>query len=111
MPIQLSFQSGLTTQTMQATFDGYPVTLKLKWNERFGFWSLGVFDRESNPILAGIKLVQDFPLIGGFHLTQFGGELLFLKVNGDKDRPDLESIGGDHILLYIEKDEVSELIS
>ncbi|CAI2787775.1 Uncharacterised protein [Serratia ficaria] len=111
MPIQLSFQPGLTTQTMQETFDGYPVTLKLKWNERFGFWSLGIFDRESNPILSGIKLVQNFPLMGDFHLTQFGGELLFLKVNGDKDRPDLESIGGDHILLYIEKDEVSELIS
>ncbi|WP_165592370.1 hypothetical protein [Enterobacter hormaechei] len=37
----LNFQAGFTDQTLQAVFDETPVTLRLRWNERFGFWSLG----------------------------------------------------------------------
>lgn len=43
----LNFQAGFTDQTLQAVFDDTPVTLRLRWNERFGFWSLGIYDRES----------------------------------------------------------------
>lgn len=94
---------------MTTVFDDFPVTLRAKWNERFGFWSLGIYDRDRNPILTGIKLVQDFPLISQCNLSQFTGELIFLRMSGTKDRPDFSSLGGDHVLVYLSKEELDAL--
>lgn len=109
--ISLNFIQGYTDQTLQAVFDATPVSLRARWNERFGFWSLGIYDRESVPIITGVKLIQDFPLLKRFNLDQFTGDLYFIRINGTKVRPDIESLGGDHILVYASEDEINELVS
>lgn len=107
----INFQAGYTDQTIQAVFDNYPVSLRLRWNERFGFWSIGIYDRESSPIITGIKLVQNYPLLSKFKIDSFTGDLYFIRTYGEKSRPDIDSVGGDHILVYATKEEIDELIS
>ena len=109
MPSAINFVPGYPDQTMTTVFDDFPVTLRAKWNERFGFWSLGIYDRDRNPILTGIKLVQNYPLVGKYNLSQFGGELIFIRMSGTKDRPDFDSLGGDHVLVYLAEEELNAL--
>ncbi|MDF3793519.1 hypothetical protein P3S48_22845, partial [Enterobacter hormaechei] len=97
--------------TLQAVFDDTPVTLRLRWNERFGFWSLGIYDRESLPIITGVKLVQNYPLLKNFSFDNFSGDIYFIRTYGEKVRPDIDSIGGDHLLVYATKEEIDEFVS
>ncbi|HGD3582234.1 hypothetical protein ACE3KB_06445 [Enterobacter hormaechei subsp. oharae] len=107
----LNFQAGFTDQTLQAVFDDTPVTLRLRWNERFGFWSLGIYDRESLPIITGVKLVQNYPLLKNFSFDNFSGDIYCIRTYGEKVRPDIDSIGGDHLLVYATKEEIDEFVS
>lgn len=109
MPTIINFVSGFPDQTLNAVLDTTPVTMRAKWNERFGFWSLSIYDRERETILAGVKLVQNFPLTSQYSLDEFTGELFFLRMSGTKDRPDFDSLGGDHVLAYFTKDEINAL--
>jgi len=109
MPSEITFTAGFPDQTLTTVLDDFPVTMRAKWNERFGFWSLAIYDRDRNPILTSIKLVQNFPLIGQYSLSQFTGELIFIRMSGTKDRPDFDSLGGDHMLVYLTKEEFNAL--
>lgn len=109
MSSAINFVSGFPDQTLTTVLDDFPATLRVKWNERFSFWSLGIYDRDRNPILTGIKLVQNYPLIGRYNLSQFSGEMIFLRMSGAKDRPDFESIGGDHVLVYLTEGEFNAI--
>ena len=105
MMIIIPLRTGQTNQRMDISLDDFPVSMRVKWNERFKFWSLDINDRESTPILLNIRLVTNFPLIKKFALSQFEGELILVQMSGLPIDPDINALGNTHQLIYITADD------
>lgn len=61
--IPLSEGAPLPNFDMQAALEGVTYTLSFRWNVRWNAWYLDVLDEAGdNYIVAGIKLVADWPL-------------------------------------------------
>lgn len=109
--ISIDFQSGFPDQTADIAIGNQTYTIRVKWNERFEFWSMSIYDREAGPIATGIRMVRDYPMISHLSLSQFDGDFVFLRTFGDKDAPAFESLGGDYTLIYVSGDEIDAVIS
>lgn len=109
--IYFSFQPGLPDQTLHATLDGQPVTIRLLWNERFKHWTMNLSDRQGAPIIAGVRLTRDYPLISRFNLSSLAGDFIFYRLSGSKVSADFDSIGYDYDLVYLSKDELDVIQS
>ncbi|WP_158782504.1 hypothetical protein [Pantoea sp. BAV 3049] len=109
--ITINFQSGFPSQSVDIAIGNQTYTLRTKWNERFSFWSLSIFDRESTAIVTGIRMVRDYPLIGYLSLSQFDGDFVYLRAYGTKEEPDFDSMGTDFTLVYVTGDELDAAIS
>lgn len=100
---------GEADQVIQEVLDGLPVLLRFKWNTRFSFWSLSIYDRQSVPILLGIKLVRDFPLLDALQLTDIQGDFTLVRLFGDWDAPAFDSLPEEAAVVYWTKDEIEAL--
>lgn len=47
----------------RVTLDGREYVLTLKWLQRVEKWSVSLADQDEVPILSGVKLVADYPLL------------------------------------------------
>lgn len=92
--------AGVSDQTVDVTLDNVPYTLRVLWNERFGYWSLSVNERDGGPILTNIKMVNNYPLVKRFAKLAITGELFFVSRSGKISRPTFEDVGGDYGLFY-----------
>lgn len=45
------------------TLDGRDYLLRFTFNEREGFWYMSMSDQDSSPIVTGLKVAVDFPLL------------------------------------------------
>jgi len=48
---------------LRVTLDDRDYTLSLEWSQREAKWYLALADQDENPILRGIKVVADYPLL------------------------------------------------
>lgn len=87
-------------QTASITLAGTPYTLRMLWNERFGYWSLTLSEREGDALLTNIKCVTNYPLISRYQKTLFDGDLFFVHRGGKSYRPTFDDVGGDTYGLF-----------
>lgn len=45
------------------SIDGVVYLLRFTYNERYDYWSFGLYDEKENPILAMTRIVPNFPLL------------------------------------------------
>lgn len=100
---------GETDQWIDETFGPTPVSLRIKWNERGQFFTLSVYNRQREPLIEGIKLVRDTPLLRRFQLTGIDGALVCWRTYGDKEKPDFESFPDEFTLIYFDADDLAVL--
>lgn len=105
--IYFNLENGTTDQVIHDSLDGVPVTLRIVWNERFSHWTMGVFDRQLDPIITGIRLTRGYPLLSGFNLDSVAGDFIFYRINGSKEDADIDSLGNDFDLVYLTEDEMN----
>lgn len=46
----------------RVVLNGRQYLIRFTWNDTGGFWTFGISDSLSNPIMIGIKIVPQFPL-------------------------------------------------
>ena len=109
--IKLNFQAGFPSQSTDFSIGTNTFTARVKWNERFSFWSLSLYRRESELIIGGIRLVPQAPLLSVLKLDEFDGDFFFLPNNNEGKEPDFEAFSGAYSLVYFTKGEINELIS
>lgn len=97
-----------TDQLLDVVLSDNPYTLRVLWNERGGYFSLSVYERDGPVIIENIKMVKNYPLIGRFKDTRLPiGELFFIDNKNKHERAIYESIGtGDYSLVYFVPDVV-----
>lgn len=109
--IYFDLEPGLTEQTIHEALEGVTVTLKIRWNERFGYWTMNIYDRQQESIINGIKLSRGVLLLDPYNIDALAGDFAFVRTSGEKEEADFSSIGGDFSLVYLTGDEVNVIQS
>ena len=95
---EITLSSDTTDQTIDVVLSGEPYTLRILWNELFGYFSLSVLERAGDVIVENIKMVPNYPLIGRFKDIRLPvGDLYFYNEQDIASgiRPSYFSIGTD----------------
>ena len=80
IPMDKSATSACFTEAV--TLDGSVFNLRFYWNTRAAAWFMDISDAVNNPILAGVRLVVSYPLLGQHpESTMPTGELLVYDPN------------------------------
>jgi len=107
--LEIPLISGSADQTCDVTLDNVPYTLRVLWNERFGYWSLSIAYRDGEAILTNIKMVNNFPLVKRFQRLDIAGELFFVHRAGKTYRPTYDDVGGEYGLFYYDPETTADL--
>ena len=95
--------TGSSFYTQKVTLDSKVYTLTLRWNNRASQWMLDILDAVGNelvlgcPLLNGELLLSQFSYLGAA-LPPWG--LFIVDLTGQDRDPDLNSLGGDVLLMY-----------
>ena len=86
---------GAPYHSQKTRLDGRDYVLRFAFNQREGRWRLSIFDDEEQPILLGLKLVANWPLLRHYHYDPRipPGELMVLDLTGDRTPPGLDELG------------------
>lgn len=98
--LEIPLQKNSADQTADIVLDSIPYTIRVLWNERFGYFSLSVSERDGTAILTNIKMVNNYPLVGRFKRLKIKGDLYFIHRGGKTYRPTYDDIGNDYGLFY-----------
>ena len=78
--------------------------LEFHWNARDAAWYLSIYDQDENLVLAGRKLVLDFPLLARFLDPRLpAGELFVVDTSAANQPPALTDLGSRVVLLYVDQ--------
>lgn len=95
-------------QSADITIADQPFTIRMLWNERFGYWSLSLADRDGDDLITNVKCVNNYPLVSRFKKTTFAGDLFFVHRGGKTTRPTFEDVGGQYGLFYYDPEEAKD---
>ena len=59
------------------TINGERLLIRFTYNDTFDYWSFGLYETNRTPILAGIKIVPNFPLNLFLPMRRFDGVLMY----------------------------------
>jgi len=90
----------------QVDLDGAFYTLLFAWNHRAEAWFLSLSLSDGTPIMSGMKVVADTPLLHYCgHPSQPPGSIMAVDTSGAGERPGLDELGGRVLLMYQEASE------
>lgn len=81
---ELATQQGLSAWTQRVELDGVAYSLEFAWNERDGAWFISLAQPDGTPLVSGLKLVTNRPLLRRFRY-RVGlppGELYAIDLSG-----------------------------
>jgi hypothetical protein len=86
---------GAPYHSQKTRLDGRDYVLRFAFNERENRWHLSILDDEERPILLGLKLVANWPLLRHYRWDPRvpPGELMVLDLTGDRTPPGLDELG------------------
>jgi len=90
----------------KTNLEGRNFVLVFSYNERIERWYLSIFDDEETPLLQGLKLVANWPLLRHYRhdIRLPPGELMAITQDGSTAPPTLNELGeGKRVeLVYLE---------
>jgi hypothetical protein len=86
---------GVAYFTQKTRFEGRDFILKFAYNSREERYYLHIFDEQEEPILMGLKLVANWPLLRHYRYEPRlpPGELMAVDLTGDGSPPTLNELG------------------
>jgi hypothetical protein len=100
IPTEFAGESHIEQRT---ALSGRDYVLRFDWNQRDGHWFLGLYQPSGAPIITGLKLVVNWPLLGARTETlRPPGELLVVDTRGLDEDPGFADLGVRHALIYVE---------
>lgn len=86
---------------MLAKLDGVIYTLGVRWTRRAACWMLDVSDAQGTPIVRGLVLRTNEPIILPDYVGGFPGFLFPIDVSGGDADPTLVDLGVRVLILYV----------
>jgi hypothetical protein len=88
--------------TQQITLDGLLYTFEFNWNSRGEYWTLTIYNQNSERIIAGVKVILNFDLTGRYtKITLPPGILLSTRENDDVSKIADGELGNLVNLFYV----------
>ncbi|MEM0173064.1 MAG: hypothetical protein QXI16_00995 [Sulfolobaceae archaeon] len=97
---------------MQIQLTGSLYFLEFRWNALNEFWVMDIFNNDEFPIIYGIKIVQDYPLL--YQYTVEGlppGEIICQNIVNAPSNIGRFDMSQKFLLVYYEPQEIEELLS
>ncbi len=103
MTIQLiSTSTTLSSYTQRTVLDGREYGFRFQWNQRAAKWYMDLADAAGAPIVFGVKVVADFPLLRRLTDSRTPpGELFAMDRSRAGQDPGLSDFGTRVQLIYI----------
>jgi hypothetical protein len=81
--------------SQRTRLDGREYLLRFAWNQREERWHLSIFDEAEQPIVQGLKLVANWPLLRFYRADPRcpPGELWVMDLSGDGSPPGFDELG------------------
>jgi len=91
----LPTQQGVPFYTQRLTLDGRDFNFRFAWNQRLERWYLDIRDGADVPLLVGLKLVTNWPLLQAYHHDERlpPGELVVFTSLPDTSPPGYMDLG------------------
>ncbi len=88
---------GVPHYTMRCRLDGKDYNFRMKWNERSQRWHMNIYADDETPLVLGIKLVANWPLIRYYQYNPDvpQGALIAVDLSNDGSPPGLYDFGED----------------
>lgn len=104
---EIPLLAGAPDQIVSVTLADTTYTVRMLWNERFGYWSLSLFDDYGDALVTNIKCVNNYPLVSRYQKTTFAGDLYFIHRSGKTYRPTFDDVGNNtYGIFYYDPEEV-----
>jgi hypothetical protein len=98
---------GTPHYTVETTLEGTGYLFEFRWNARDDSWYMQISDTSENVLLAGVRVVADFPLTSRFTKAGlFPGALFAVDTGGEGVPPTLTDLGSRVVLVYFESTEL-----
>jgi len=103
-------QQNVSAWSQRTPLDGVDYQLDFAWNTTAGAWYLSLSDTQGNPIVSGLKLVSNRPLLSRFHFIAGTppGELSAVDLSGTISYAGLTDLGGAVQLAYFDAAEMAK---
>lgn len=94
-PLQITVLEDAAFQRQRIALDGRQYTLALMWNQWASYWSLSLYDSEENPIVLGLRIVANWPLLRFYRYDPRlpDGEIIAHDLTGDGSPPGFDDFG------------------
>lgn len=93
----------------QVTLSGTIFILMFNWNSLNEFWTMDIRNRDEEPIVLGIKIVPNYPLLAQYTETNLPlGEIVCQNIVKSPDVIRRFDIGQNFLLVYYEPGELEE---
>lgn len=94
-PLQIPILEGAAYQQQRIALDGAIYTLGFAWNQWASFWTLSLWDSEESPIVLGLRIVCDWPLLRYYRYDRRcpPGEFFAHDLTGNRAPPGLDDFG------------------
>lgn len=91
----------------QITLSGTIFVLRFNWNSLNEFWSMDIQNRDEEPIIMGIKIVPNYPLLAQYTDNNLpSGEIVCQNIVRSPDGIGRFDIGQKFLLVYYEEGEL-----
>lgn len=101
-PRQIPIIDGAAHQRQRIALDGQLYTLGLAWNQWASYWSLSLWDSEESPILLGLRVAVNWPLLRYYKFDPRcpPGEIIAHALTGNGADPGFDDFGiGKRVVL------------
>lgn len=96
----------------QVTLDGVIFVLEFNWNALNEFWTMAIFDRDLNPLIYGIKIVPNYPLLMQYtFIGKPAGEIICQNIVGGTDEIRRFDMSQRFELVYYSEGELQAITS
>lgn len=96
----------------QITLTGVIFILSFKWNALNKYWVMNIYNRNSEPILLGVKIVTNYNLTAPFVVTGMPeGDIICQNILGNWNDIERFEMGQTNDLMYYEPNELETLTS
>lgn len=103
---------GVPFYTQKTRLDGVDYILGFRYSQREDRWYFSIYDSEEKPILLGLKLVTNWPLLQAYRFNPLvpPGEIMAQSLTTDESPPGLDELGPNRRvqLIYFEKGTLPE---
>ena len=95
-------RSDLAAYSFQITLDGDIFIFAFRWNTEGEYWTFDILDFASNPLIVGVKVVINYPLIHRYASDLLPkGEILAVDGSAKLERIGREDLGNVVQLVYL----------